>query len=143
MDEENEPIKSVFNRREDGTFGEGNIANPYGRPRKGQSLTDIVREILLEESDGVTIKEKLARNVVNNALNGNSNMVKLLWRYLDGEPKDQTYIQKTETATQEELDAYYQVILGMGKIFFEKELKKKYGIVDNPSSLLNVEPTTP
>ena len=45
-----EPIKSVDNRRPDGTFGPGNIANPNGRP-KGKTLKEFVREMLMSMTD--------------------------------------------------------------------------------------------
>jgi hypothetical protein len=45
-----EPNKAVDNRRPDGTFGPGNMANPNGRP-KGKTLKEFAREWYLNMSD--------------------------------------------------------------------------------------------
>lgn len=45
-----EPLKSVDNRREDGTFGAGNIANPNGRP-KGKTLKEFARDFYMLKTD--------------------------------------------------------------------------------------------
>lgn len=45
-----EPNKAVDNRREDGTFGPGNMANPAGRP-KGKSLKEYDRQRFSEMSN--------------------------------------------------------------------------------------------
>lgn len=51
---DDKPIKAVENRREDGTFGPGNNANPKGRP-KGQSLKEFWRQ----RFNNMTDEEKL------------------------------------------------------------------------------------
>ena len=51
MEKEKEnPDKTVFNRKEDGTFGPGNNANPEGRP-KGKTMKEFAREWLMSMDD--------------------------------------------------------------------------------------------
>jgi hypothetical protein len=72
-----------------GGFGDNpqNI-NRAGRPKKGQTLTDITREILEEElPSGKTRKEALVRKVLELAYEGDPAMIRLAWAYVDGLPK--------------------------------------------------------
>lgn len=70
-----EPIKPVENRREDGTFGPGNIANPYGRP-KGKTIKERVREWLEEHPDDMEA-------FVDHFVKKNK---ELAWQMLEGRP---------------------------------------------------------
>ena len=68
-----EPIKSEANRREDGTFGPGNNANPNGRP-KGKSLKEYWRARFAEMTDEQ--KEEFSLKVSS----------ELLWKMAEGQP---------------------------------------------------------
>jgi hypothetical protein len=62
--------------------------NRDGRPPKGQTMTDIMREILEEDlPSGKKRKEALVRKVLELAYEGNETMIKMAWNYLDGMPK--------------------------------------------------------
>lgn len=73
--------------------------NRNGRPKKGLTLTDIAKEILEEEiikdgkPTGRTRKEALIRRVADLAYEGNETMIKLLWNYVDGLPKERVEIE--------------------------------------------------
>jgi len=62
--------------------------NRNGRPKKGQTLTDIAKVVLDEElPSGITRKEALIKKVAQLAYDGDSTMIKLLWNYIDGMPR--------------------------------------------------------
>lgn len=61
--------------------------NRKGRPPKGQTLTDIMREILEENlPNEMSRKEALVRKVLDLAYSGNETMIKMAWNYLEGMP---------------------------------------------------------
>ena len=72
-----EPIKSVENRREDGTFGPGNNANPNGRP-KGKTLKEWAREKLIGMTDEE--KEEFIKTLPKD----------IVWRMAEGNPHQTT-----------------------------------------------------
>ena len=76
-----------------GSFKKGNIANPYGRPKKGTSLTDILEKYLGDKADGdiVTRKQKLVEKLYDLGLDGNETIIKYIFDRIDGTP-----VQKTE-----------------------------------------------
>lgn len=82
-----EPIKAVENRREDGTFGAGNNANPHGRP-KGQTLKEFAREQLLNmpPEEKVAFLKQLP--------------VEIRWKMAEGNPHQ---TQETEITLPESL----------------------------------------
>ena len=78
----------ITNKTGKGGFGDNsqNI-NKKGRPRTGQALTDIMREVLEEElPSGKLRKEALVRKVLELAYEGNESMIRMAWGYLEGMP---------------------------------------------------------
>ena len=68
--------------------------NRNGRPRKGETITDLVKEYLRKEvPDGkkLTYKDLFVKKVLEKAYKGDMQAIKLLWNYIDGMP-----LQKTE-----------------------------------------------
>ena len=78
----NEPNEAVDKRREDGTFGPGNNANPAGRP-KGSSMKEFWRRKFYAMTD----EEKEAW-CMDNKVSGDS-----LYKMAEGNPKQDTEIQ--------------------------------------------------
>lgn len=71
-------------------FKPGQSGNPKGNP-VSLSLTRIVRQKLQEpavEGSTITNAEMVADRVINLAKAGDRVLLPLVWRYVDGEPKD-------------------------------------------------------
>ena len=72
-------------------FAKGESGNPHGRPRKGETMTDILRQISAEsisEKGGgkVEIKTAMARKLVAMALGGDLSAIKYVYDRIDGFP---------------------------------------------------------
>lgn len=83
-------------RDERGRFPKGVSGNPNGRPPKGYSITETIREMMDEQPE---IKRALGSKILESALKGDMTAIKLLWSYMDGMPKqeiDQTVKNTTE-----------------------------------------------
>ncbi len=79
-------------------FTKGVSGNPKGRPLKGQTIADCVREYLdeLDSETGLSRKEKLVKKIVDRALNGDISATKLVWAYVDGLPRQTQVIASNE-----------------------------------------------
>lgn len=66
------------------SFKPGNNANPKGRPPKGYSITEMMKEML---SSDPKVKEKLGKVIIAKALEGDTTAIKTVWQYMDGMPK--------------------------------------------------------
>lgn len=92
MDDLQEDVESVKNgeitagKDEKGKFTEGNKFGK-GRPR-GLSLTEAIRQRLKELTPDQkrTALDFLADNIIQDALDHDNSMRKLIWNYLDGMP---------------------------------------------------------
>jgi hypothetical protein len=74
-------------RDENGRFLPGNNASP-GRPKKGNALTDLLREAgALAEADGVSKNDKLTAMLWAKALEGDMAAIKYIYDRIDGSPK--------------------------------------------------------
>jgi hypothetical protein len=73
-------------------FPKGTSGNPKGRPKKGESITDLMRRLLnqkyetKEKGKRKQLKEIFCNEVIAKALNGDINAIKLVWNYIDGMP---------------------------------------------------------
>jgi len=65
-------------------FKPGESGNPDGRPPKGYSITEMMKE-MLNSTPG--LKESLGKVIAKKALEGDITAVKMLWNYMDGLPK--------------------------------------------------------
>lgn len=69
-------------------FKPGQSGNPAGRPKGSVSITTEIKKRLEEMSpDGQrTALQVLVENIIQDALDNNNEMRKLIWNYVDGQP---------------------------------------------------------
>lgn len=75
------------------SFKPGNNANPKGRPPKGYSITEMMKEML---SSDPKVKEKLGKVIIAKALEGDTTAIKTVWQYMDGMPKQNVTLEGNE-----------------------------------------------
>lgn len=75
------PQESVDNRRADGTFGPGNLANPGGRPKGSVGLRSRLRRLLADEPERA---ERALTALADKASEGDVPAIKLLLDSVDG-----------------------------------------------------------
>ena len=72
-----------------GKFKPGQSGNPGGRPKKGETLTDILRKYLEghdDENPAITRKQRLAEELYNRAIEGDVTAIKYTYDRVDGKP---------------------------------------------------------
>lgn len=64
------------------------VLNPNGRPKKGMTLTDAMRDYLEQknENTGRIRKDEFVQKVAKLAYEGDPTALKLIWNYIDGMP---------------------------------------------------------
>lgn len=70
--------------------------NYNGRPRGSVSITTKIKQMLLEVSPDKkrTILEELVDKIFNKAIkDGNEQIIKLIWEYVDGKPKERVELE--------------------------------------------------
>lgn len=97
--------KPVDNRMQNGQFGRGNCANPKGRPLKGLSITDCLRQVFEDEPG---LKKVIVDVIIEKVIEGNFEMIKLIWAYLDGTPIARQ--EARDTRGDEALDKLKEVL---------------------------------
>lgn len=73
-------------------FEPGKSGNPNGRPPKGYSITEMMKEMLKADPD---LKKAIGKTIAKKALEGDLTAIKTLWQYMDGMP-EQNVNQKIE-----------------------------------------------
>lgn len=93
--EEKRRVKGTSAEYQTHPGGQFKIGNP-GRPEGSQNFTTKVRAALLKIADGKqeTYEELLVKTVLHKALvEKDEKMIKLIWNYLDGMPKQDMNIE--------------------------------------------------
>ena len=84
-------------RDEKGRFIEGCSGNPSGRPAGSVSITTEIKKKLDEVPEGQkkTYLELLINKIVRQAIiDGNEQMIKFIWNYVDGMPEHKVSINQ-------------------------------------------------
>lgn len=102
-------------RDENGRVVSG-VLNPNGRPKKGTTLTDLMKEYLESENPttGRLRKEEFVEKVALLAYKGDPTSLKLIWNYLDGMPK-QT-IEQTNLNVNAKGEGYLVALKALEKL---------------------------
>lgn len=69
--------------KSDGQFKPGESGNPNGRPKKGYSITEMMKEMLANKPE---VKEAIGKVIAKKALEGDMAAINKLWQYMDGMP---------------------------------------------------------
>lgn len=62
----------------------GECGNPKGRPKKGYSITEMMKQMMEEAPEK---KRALGEAILAKALTGDIAAIKAIWNYMDGMPK--------------------------------------------------------
>ena len=79
-----------MNKSGKGQFKKGRSGNPQGRPQGSISIISIIKRELKKIPAGqkITYLEILVKQILKMAIiEGNKDMIKLIWNYVDGMPK--------------------------------------------------------
>jgi hypothetical protein len=87
-------------RNPDGTIKSG-VLNPKGKKKGTKHFTTVVQEALskiaiTEKGEKIEIERALGEKVVKMALEGNEQMIKLIWNYKDGMPSQNVNISNVD-----------------------------------------------
>lgn len=96
-------------RNPDGTFKSGVSGNPAGRPEGTVSLTTLVRSKLREIPLGQvkSYAEQLVDKIISKAVvDGNDVMLKEIWHYMDGMPKNTVSIDADKESIEKLTDFF-------------------------------------
>lgn len=94
-----------------GQFKEGNCANPNGRPKKGNCLTELAKAYLDKKKGKKTNKDLFIENVYKLAMEGDVACIRLIWNYIDGMPVQNVAIDDmTKNPLMEKLERYENTI---------------------------------
>ena len=74
------------------SFKPGEVHNPNGRPKKGYSITEWFKEMLVSKPE---VKDAIGKSILKKALEGDPAAQRLVWSYMDGMPS-QAIEQKVE-----------------------------------------------
>lgn len=89
MNTMNYPDKTGNNRGPKGKFTQGQSGNPKGRPKGSVSITEGIKRILLETPVNCkkTNLDQMVELIVKRAIDGDVQMMKAIWSYIDGSPR--------------------------------------------------------
>jgi len=100
---ENAGEKHEIIRDEKGRYIKGCSGNPAGKPKGTISITTKIRQMLQEMAEGekITKLEALVKKIYSMAMeNNNEQMIKMIWNYIDGMPKQKIDLDFDEMPTE-------------------------------------------
>ena len=88
----------------------GQSGNPHGRPKKGETLTELMNQLLdkekvnVESKNGrkkkISAREAIVRSVIQLAIKGDQAAQKLVWSYSDGMPREKISMEIESTPSE-------------------------------------------
>lgn len=117
------------NRDENGRFAPGISGNPSGRPKSTVSIKVAVKQKLEEipEGEKETYLELIAKKVIEKALKGESNIIRLIWEQIDGRARQAVEVSNTGFSLT---DLFNRVEEEEEKEKRRKEEEEKQGVVE-------------
>jgi len=106
------PDKQKNNRVPETAWKPGQSGNPNGRPPKGHSITDTIKEMMGEKPE---IKKALGTKLIELALKGDMAAIKLLMGYMDGMPVQPTELTGRNGGPLELTAVPYEQLLAEAK----------------------------
>jgi hypothetical protein len=97
-------------------FKKGQSGNQNGRPSKGYSITETIRDMMAKNPE---IKKKLGNKIIEMALRGDINAMKIVWQYMDGMPKQPIELSNPEEKAR--WDQLYEEVRNVKKISNSKK----------------------
>jgi len=78
----------MANPRPANSIKTGEVRNPNGRPKKGETLTDILKlkADCIEETEKLPIKDVIAKKLLDLAIKGDMAAIKYVYDRIDGTP---------------------------------------------------------
>ena len=128
MEENGEnPVNNGSNmvvRNEKGQIVSG-VLNPKGKPKGVKHMTTLVEEALIkiaktDKGTEIEIEKALAEKIVKMALDGNEQMIKMIWNYRDGMPSQNINLTNTDELRQE----YFEKLNELDKRYSEDNIQK-------------------
>ena len=86
--------------RTETSWKKGQSGNLNGAPKKGYSITAMLKEMLDSDQD---IKYKLGKVILEKALEGDIAAIKMLWSYIDGLPRQGLEVSTEDAAEVEHI----------------------------------------
>ena len=127
MSKKENPDKTGENRDSKGKFKSGHSGNPKGRPEGSISITEMIKKKLESIPSGKkkTRLETLVKKILDKAiLGGDDLMIKQIWNYVDGMPKQKMEVDTTGIGLTE-LRVFFIGLAKEGKKDYDKNKKRK------------------
>ena len=80
-------------------FKKGQSGNPNGRPKKLPHLEELLKEVLGEEKNNITLMQAIIMKIANKAVSGDINAAKILLEYAYGKAKESVVREVSEVKT--------------------------------------------
>lgn len=107
----------------------GQSGNPKGKQPNEWSITGVMKRLVASEVENdkgklVAVREAIGMKVLERALSGDPNMIKLLWSYMDGMPVQDITSGGQKLGSREEVLSDEELQTEIKRLEVERGLKK-------------------